>query len=198
MRAAPYWPGKIAVLKRQVHARRIHQVNDWHAVPHRDFLRAQDLGDRLGPPRARLDGGIVRDDHGGAALDLRDPGDNACGRRLPIVLVVSQQQADFKEHRPRIDQLADALARRELAFAMLLFDLLRPAAGAHPLLDVFEPFEHAPHVRHVLRDLSGPSGSGFHSFTFRIYKVPIPYTVERASRPANDRARLPEVKRTRW
>jgi hypothetical protein len=41
MRAAPYWPWKDAVLQRQVHAGRIHQIDDGQPVAHRDLLNAR-------------------------------------------------------------------------------------------------------------------------------------------------------------
>src|SRR2546426_668734 len=58
-----------ASLIRQVHARRVDQIDDRDALAHRDLLRAQDLADRLRPPRPRFDRRVIRDDHPGAPTD---------------------------------------------------------------------------------------------------------------------------------
>jgi hypothetical protein len=44
-------------------------------------------------------------------------------------LVVGDQQADFEERWRRVEQLGDALARGQLAGAMLLLDFLGAAAS---------------------------------------------------------------------
>ncbi len=75
--------GKDAVLIREVDAGGIDQINDRHAVAHRDLLRAQNLRDRLGPPGAGFHGGVVGDDDGGAAFDLADARDDAGRGGLP-------------------------------------------------------------------------------------------------------------------
>ena len=89
--------GEDAVLIGEVDAGRIDQINDGRAVAHGDFLRAQNLGDGFGPPGAGFDGGVVRDDDGGAAFDFADAGDDAGGGRLAVILVVGDEQADFEE-----------------------------------------------------------------------------------------------------
>ena len=100
MRAGAVLAREDAVLERKIHAGRIDQIDDRHAVAHRDFLRAQNLGDGLGPPRAGLHRGVVGNDHGRAAFDLADARDHARRGRLPVVLVVGDQQADFEKTRP--------------------------------------------------------------------------------------------------
>ena len=69
-----------------------------------------------------LHGGVVGHHHGGPAFDLADAGDHAGGRRLPVVVVVGDQQADLEEERAGIEQARDALARGHLAGAVLPLD----------------------------------------------------------------------------
>ena len=64
-------PGEHAALVRQVHAGRVDEVDDRDAAAHRDLLRAQDLLDRLRPPRAGLHRRVVRDDDDLAAVHDR-------------------------------------------------------------------------------------------------------------------------------
>ena len=119
--------GKDAVLVGQIHARRIHQVHDRQAVAHGDLLRAQDLGDRLRPPRAGLHGGVVGHDHRRPAFDAAQPGDHARRGRLPVVAVVGDQQADLEEARSR-GRAAPAMRSRAVSLAglVLLLDARRP------------------------------------------------------------------------
>ena len=126
--------GKNAVLQRQIHAGRIHQIDDRHAIAHRDFLRAQNLGDGLRPPRAGLHRGVVGDHDRRPAFDLARARDHAGRGSLSVVLVVGDQQPDLEKHRAGIEQLRDPLARRQLAIAMLLLDSLwrRRLAAACP------------------------------------------------------------------
>ena len=125
---------KDAVLIGQVDTRRIHQIDNRHAVPHGDLLGAQDFGDRLRPPGPGFHGGIVRDHHRGTAFDTADTGHHTGGRSLPVVLVISHQQADFNQPGLRVEQLLNPLARGQFSGAMLLFDLLRTAALSQPVL----------------------------------------------------------------
>ena len=122
-------PGKDPVLIGQIHARRIHQVDDRQAVAHGDFLRPQNLVDGFRPPRAGLHRGIVGDDHARPLFDVAEPRDHARRGSLPVVAIISYQQADFEKQRARIDQMRDAFARRQFALGVLFFDLLRAAAG---------------------------------------------------------------------
>ena len=138
--------GKDAVLIRQVHARRIHQVHNRRTIPHRDFLGAQNLGNGLRPPRSGLHGGVVGDNDGGPPFDLTYAGHHPRRRSLPFVLVVSDQQADLEKHGARIGELADALARGQFPIAMLLFGFLRTAALPQPLLEFLQTFDELPHA----------------------------------------------------
>ncbi len=99
----PVLARKDAVLQGQVHPGRIDQIDDGQSVAHRDLLRAQDFGDGLRPPRPRLHRRIVGHNYRRPTLNLRKPGDHARARRLPIVLVVGNEQADLKKHRAGVD-----------------------------------------------------------------------------------------------
>src|SRR5262249_1735635 len=90
--------------------------------------RAQNLGDRLGPPRARLDGRIVRDYDRGPSFDLTETGHDTGGRGLFLVAIVRDQQPDLEEIRAGVEQRVNALARRHLARAMLPRGAIRAAA----------------------------------------------------------------------
>ena len=131
MRAAPYWPGKDADLIREVDAGAIHEIDDRDPLAHRNLLRAQDLGDRLGPPRAGLDGRVVRDDHHLAPLGDTDPGDDARAGCLAVVAVVRHQEAKLEPWAPWIEQAPHPLARRQLSLRVHLLH----AFGATPLLE---------------------------------------------------------------
>ena len=82
----------------------------------------------------------------GRAFDAADAGDHARRGRLAVVLVIGDQQADFEEHGARIDQLCDALPRRQLSFAVLLFDFLRAAAGAKLIFKLFQSGDQRAHM----------------------------------------------------
>ena len=56
------------------------------------------------------------------------PGDDAGGRRLAVVLVVRDEQADLEEARAGVAQPRDALARGQLSLLVLSRDLVGAAA----------------------------------------------------------------------
>ena len=64
--------GKNAALIRQIHARRINQINDRHTAAHRNFLRPQNFLDRFGIPRARFDRRIIGNDNRFAPVNFAD------------------------------------------------------------------------------------------------------------------------------
>ena len=138
--------GKNSILIRQVDAGGIHQINDWNAVAHGDFLRPQDLGDGLWPPRTGLHGSVVGHDDCRAPLDFADPGDNARRRRLTIVAVIGDQEPDLHKPRARIQQPYNPLTGREFSRAMLLVDALRSAAFAK---FVFQQVQRLQQVTHA-------------------------------------------------
>ena len=119
-------PGKHAALVRQVHARRIDEIDDRDAAAHRDLLRAQNLRDRLGPPRAGLHRRVVGDDDDLAPVHDADAGDDAGAGRLAVVLVVRDEQADLEEARAGIAAAA-AMRSRAVSFPCLCcsLDLVR-------------------------------------------------------------------------
>src|SRR2546422_9707557 len=95
MRAAPYCPGNTPPwYGRFTPAESTRYYRD--ALAHRDLLSAQHLLDRLRPPGAGLHGGVVCHHHHRPTGDAPHPGDHAGARRLPLVLVGRDEQADFE------------------------------------------------------------------------------------------------------
>ena len=107
--------GEDLVLAGEVGAARIDEVDAGQPVLGGDFLRAQMLlhGERI--IGAALHRRVVGDDHGEAARDLADAGDEgACGHIFPID-IVGGELADFEEGGARIEQAFDAFAGQQLA-----------------------------------------------------------------------------------
>ncbi len=117
-------PRKHAALVGQVHAGRVHEVDDRDAAAHRDLLGAQDLLDRLGPPRAGLHGRVVGDHDDLAPPDPSHRGDHPGGRSPSVVEVVGDEEADLHARLVGVEQPLDPLARRELALSVLTRDPL--------------------------------------------------------------------------
>ena len=84
-----------------------------------------------------------------------EAGDDAGGGRLAVVAVVGDQQADFEEAAAGVDQLPDALARRQLAGAVLLVDARRSAARAEALFERVNLLDQVAHVRDACKLGSG-------------------------------------------
>ena len=61
-------------------------------------------------------------------------------------MVVGDQQADFEEQRSGVDQTGDALARGQLAVAVLLLNLLRPAAKPQAVFQIPKFLDQMPHT----------------------------------------------------
>jgi hypothetical protein len=139
--------GKNTVLVREVHPRGINQIENRRAVAHGDFLRPQNFGYSFGPPRARLDGGVVGHDDRRTTLDFADAGDHARRRRLPVVLIVGDEQPGLEKSRAGIEQFRYALPSRQLAGLVLFRDLRRTAPRAQPLLEFVELFDEQAHLR---------------------------------------------------
>ncbi len=127
--------GEDPILERQVYAGRIDQVDDRDAVAHRDLLGAQNLGDGLGPPGAGLHGGVVSHHHRGAPLDLAHSGDHARRRRIPVVLVPSDEQPDLEEGGAVIQEMLQPLPRGQFPRLVLLVDFGLAAAQAQTRLE---------------------------------------------------------------
>ena len=121
-------PRKHAALIRQIHARRIDEINDRHAVAHRDLLRTEDLFDRFGIPRPGLDSRVVGNNNTLAALDLADHRHDRRRRGRAVILVIGDKQADLLNEGVFVEQQADSFAGRQLALLVDLVDLLRTAA----------------------------------------------------------------------
>src|SRR6185369_3030198 len=87
---------------------------------------AQDLLDRLGPPRTSLDCGIVGNYNNFPALDFAHDSHDARARSAAIVLIVSDEQSDLLHVSIFIEQQLDAFASGEFSLLMLAFDFVRP------------------------------------------------------------------------
>ena len=120
------------LLQRQKNARGIHQVNRGNAILDGDVLRANHFLRRHREKRAGFHRGVIGDDHHAAPADARQPGDRSRRRRAAPFLVhfVRGVEAQLEKLRSRIDQLGDALARRQPPFFVLRFDGFRAAALA--------------------------------------------------------------------
>ena len=83
-----------------------------------------------GKEGARLDGGVVGDDHAELVRYAAEPGERACcGRSAPLfVHAVGGVEAEFKEIFPRIDQEIEAFASGEAVLAVLRVDCFCAAA----------------------------------------------------------------------
>ena len=118
-------PGKNAALIRQIDARRIDQINDRHAVTHRDLLRPQYLLDRFRVPGSGLDRRVVRHHDAFAAVDLADDRNDRRRRSLAVVFVICDEQADLLAKMYRRRAAGRSLAGRQLSLCVDLFDLFR-------------------------------------------------------------------------
>ena len=104
-------------------ARGVDEVDHRHAVAERRLLDAEDLLDRLGAPRAGLDGRVVGHQRDRAAADRAHAGDDAVGAEA-VGLPVGEQRV--LGERAVVEQPLDPLAHRQLA---LLLGLLVVALG---------------------------------------------------------------------
>ena len=124
---------KNLVLKRQVHPRRVHEVQNRHVVLQRNLLRPQVLLRGNGKPGARLHGGVVGHDHTGAALDRPQAHHRAARRAPALVLVhlVARKQAEFFKLPRIVHKVLHPFAGRQLAALMLSLDALFTAPLPH-------------------------------------------------------------------
>ena len=107
--------GKHLVLRGQVGAAGIHQVDAGQTVARGDLLRAQVLLDRHRVVAAAFDRRVVADDHAFPAGDAADAGDDAGAGHLVAVHAVRRQLRKFEERRAGIEQRVDAFAWQQLA-----------------------------------------------------------------------------------
>ena len=105
---------------------RVDEVDERHLELQRALLDAEDLLDRLGAPRARLDGRVVGHQRDPAAADQRQAGDDAVGAEA-LLLPVGEQP--LLAERLRVDEPRDPLADRELALVLGLPVMALGAAG---------------------------------------------------------------------
>ncbi len=136
---------------------------------HGDLLGAEDLPDRLRPPGARLDRGVVGDHHDLAPLHHTDAGDHADARRLAVVAVVGDQQADFQKERVGIEETGQPLAGRQLSVGVLALDLLRAAALTQRVLERLQLLRQAAHPRLLRR--AHVSSDRFSANQLRMYST---------------------------
>ena len=103
-------------LERQERASRIDEVDAGKAVLERYLLRPEVLldGDReVGAPLCR---GVVGEDHRLAPRDPADAGHDAGARRRIVVEPAGGERCDLEERGPAVEQVVDALPRREPSF----------------------------------------------------------------------------------
>src|SRR5262249_33545305 len=109
--AASVLSRKDFALIRQVHAGRVHQIDDGDAAPHRDFLDSEDFLDRLRPPRTGLHGRVIGHHacfaSGYFSKACHDPGRGS----LTFVSVVCDEKTYLDKVRAGIKQDLYAFAR---------------------------------------------------------------------------------------
>ena len=182
-RAVLTW--KDSVLIRQINAGRIYQINDGRAITHSNFLRTQNFRDRLRPPGARLHCCVIGDNDGGAALNAAKSGDHSGGRRLPVIKIVCDQQPDFDEARPRVEQPRNPFARSQFSRAVLLVDPLGSAALPKLIFEVVQRVNQVTHVS-LAGDILSVVSRELRSFGHRPFSV--------AFRPLSRRRRSHDIK----
>ncbi len=131
-------PGKHTALIRQIHSGTIDQINDRHAVSHRDLLRTQNLFDRLGIPRTGLDRRVIRNDDAFAVLNFSDNRYDRRRRCLAVVLVIGDKQSDLLRESVFIEKQSDPFTGRQLSLFVDLSDFLRAAAELEFVLETLE------------------------------------------------------------
>ena len=119
---------------------RVDQVDHRQLQAQRPFLDAEDLLDRLRPPGAGLDRGVVGHQGDAAAVDRGQAGDDAVG---PEALLVPVGQGGLLDEGAGVDQPLDPLAHRQLALLLgLLVVALRPPGEGG--LERLREVGHAP------------------------------------------------------
>ncbi len=98
----------------------IHEVHARKLVVERDLLRADMFFYRLFHVRSPLDCGIVGNDHGFAAVNHPDAGDDPGRRKSVAVLAESRQSRKLEEGRAGIDQQVDPFPGQQFAPGFVL------------------------------------------------------------------------------
>ena len=136
----------------EIGAARFHQRDEGQLVAHDDLLHAQGLAQAHGRRRAALDAGVAGGDHRAHARHGADAGDHAAAldvlRAVVVVHVEAGERRDFQERGTAVDQMGEALARRELA-ALLEQGELLVGGVAHALLERPELIDQRQHVAAV-------------------------------------------------
>ena len=127
-------------LIRQVHARRVDQVNNRDPAAHCDLLRPKNFLDRLRPPRSRFHARVVRNDDCLPTVYSGDGCHNSGRRSLPVVLIVGHEKPDLEHARPFVAEELHSLARREFPLLMQLLQPFGAARFADPRLERFHLF----------------------------------------------------------
>ena len=105
----------------QIGTAAVDQIDAGQPVGLGDLLGAQMLLHRHRIIGAALDGRIVADDHAFAARDPADAGDDARAGDVTVIKLMGSERRQLQEGRAGVDQLADALARQELAARDMTF-----------------------------------------------------------------------------
>jgi hypothetical protein len=117
--------GEHLVLRGQVGAAGVDEVDARQAVLQRHLLRTQVLLDRHRVVGAAFDGRVVGDDHALPPGHPADPGDHPGARGVTAVELVRGQRGQLEERRRRVDEPVHPLAGQQLAAL--------DVAGAGPL-----------------------------------------------------------------
>ena len=136
----------------EIGAARLHQRDVGQLVAHHDLLHAQVLAQAHGRRGAALDAGVAGRDHAAHARHGADAGDDAAAldvlRAVVVVHVEAGERGDLQERRAAIEQVGEALARRELP-ALLEHGQLLVGGVAHALLERAELLDQRQHVAPV-------------------------------------------------
>ena len=98
---------------------------------------------------------------GGEALDEQEVEELLRWRPAVFVAIVGDQQTDLEKHRSGIDEFRDALAGRELAVAVLLFDFGGTAARPEPVFELLQFLDLLAHALPSVVDAGGRVQAGF-------------------------------------
>ena len=150
MRPAPRRPGNICTWSVMRAPGGVDQVDHRHEVLERLLLDADDLLDRLRPPRAGLHGRVVGHQRDRAAADRRHAGDHAVGAEAVLLPVGEQRVLDERVRRRRSRATRSRTGSLPCSLRLLVVALRPAAAGA---------LERVLQVRHGPERVIGPRRS---------------------------------------